>query len=168
MDTIYLNDEVLASIRRIVRAIDLQSRQLVRRHGLTGPQTLLLRELSQPGEAGTTTVGRLAERMNLSQATVTDILKRLEQRGLVRRARSDTDKRYVEVSLTDAARQLLQAAPPILQETFLERFHALQDWEKLQMIATLHRIADMMDVRDAAPAVPAPAVVTPLDAVSRN
>lgn len=140
-----LAGRVLASLRRIVRAIDLQSRQLVRSHGLTGPQALLLSELSQTGGA---TVGRLADSVSLSQATVTDILKRLEQRGLVVRTRSDTDKRCVQVRLTPVAEQLLQAAPPVLQEKFLKAFHALRDWEQLQLIASLQRVADMMNAQD--------------------
>lgn len=141
-----LSGLVLASLRRIVRAIDLQSRQLVRSHGLTGPQALLLGELY---ETGGTTVGRLAGRVSLSQATVTDILKRLEQKGLVVRSRSSTDKRCVQVCLTSHARELMQAAPPVLQEKFLCAFNALEDWEQHQLIASLQRVADMMDVRYA-------------------
>lgn len=139
-----LSGLLLASLRRIVRAIDLQSRQLVRSHGLTGPQALLLGELFQTGG---TTVGRLAQRVSLSQATVTDILKRLEQKGLVSRSRSSTDKRCVQVCLTPAAKELMQAAPPVLQEKFLHAFNALREWEQHQLIASLQRVADMMDVR---------------------
>lgn len=135
---------VLASLRRIVRAIDLQSRQLVRSHGLTGPQALLLSELFQTGG---TTVGRLAERVSLSQGTVTDILKRLEQKQLVIRSRSSTDKRCVQVGLTPAAREFMQATPPVLQQKFLCAFSTLQEWEQHQLIASLQRVADMMDVR---------------------
>jgi DNA-binding MarR family transcriptional regulator len=148
MNTNDLSESVLNPLRRIVRAIDLQSRQLVRRHGLTGPQNMLLRELAQTGAV---TVGRLAERISLSQATVTDILNRLEQRGLVLRMRSTDDKRCVQVSLTRAAEQLLQAAPPVLQEQFLDRFHALEPWEQHQIVAVLQRVAGMMDIRNVEP-----------------
>jgi hypothetical protein len=48
-------------------------------HGLAGPQALILKAL----QAGSLSAGELAARVNLSQATVTDILNRLEQRGLV-------------------------------------------------------------------------------------
>ncbi len=160
MNTKQLPGLVLASLRRIVRAIDLQSRQLVRSHGLTGPQALLLGELFQTDG---TTVGRLAGRVSLSQATVTDILKRLEQKGLVIRRRSSTDKRCVQVCLTPAARDLMQAAPPVLQEKFLCAFNALQEWEQHQLIASLQRVADMMDVRyvDATAGVLRTATATP-------
>ena len=80
-----LCDEVLISLRRIVRAIELQSRQLVRSHGLTGPQILILKTLMQSSE---TTVGQLAEQVSLSKPTVTDILNRLEKYGMVQRLRS--------------------------------------------------------------------------------
>jgi DNA-binding MarR family transcriptional regulator len=145
-----LSEEVLTALRRIVRAIDLHSRQLVRRTGLTGPQTLLLKALVERGEC---TVTELADRMNLSQATVTDILNRLERRGLLRRERSIRDRRCVRVLPTAKARKLIESSPPLLQDTFLAGFQALQDWEQMQLLASLQRIADMMHARglDASP-----------------
>jgi DNA-binding MarR family transcriptional regulator len=140
-----LCDDVLVALRRIMRAIDLQSRKLVRSTGLTGPQLLILKELMQENNS---TVTRLAERISLSQATVTDILKRLESRKLITRNRSKKDKRCVEVALTDLARELVEQAPPLLQEKFVERFTGLKTWEKSQLLASLGCIADMMDAKD--------------------
>ena len=148
------------ALRRITRAIDLHSRRLVQSHGLTGPQTLLLRSLLNDGE---TSVGDLAQRISLSQATVTDILNRLEKRGLVRRVKSETDRRRVYVEATTACDRLLENSPPLLQERFAERFDALEEWEQMLMLSTLQRIAVMMDVRDL-PLSPVltPGPVTPL------
>lgn len=150
MDSEKLCDEVIMAIRRIVRAIDLQSRDLVRRSGLTGPQILLLKELIALKES---TVTQLAGRINLSQATVTDILNRLEKKGLVERYRSDVDKRCVCICVTDAARDLMKSSPPLLQEKFVENFLSLKDWEQYQLLAALQQIAFMMDAKniDASP-----------------
>ncbi len=145
MNSKSLCDDVLVSIRRIMRAIDLQSRQLVRSTGLTGPQLLLLKELIQAGDS---TVTSLAERVSLSQATVTDILKRLESRKLITRTRLQTDKRCVEVSVTNLAKELVEQSPPLLQEKFVEQFTNLKSWEQHQLLSSLKQVAYMMDAKD--------------------
>jgi len=138
-------EQVLMALRRITRAIDLHSRRLLQSHGLTGPQALLLKSLLDGGE---TSVGSLAQRISLSQATVTDILNRLEKRGLVRRVRSEVDRRRVYVEATAECNRLLENSPPLLQEQFAERFDALEEWEQTLMLSTLQRVAVMMDVRN--------------------
>jgi len=157
-------EQVLVALRRVTRAIDLHSRQLVQTHGLTGPQALLLKELLRGEE---TSVGELAQRVSLSQATVTDILNRLEKRGLIARQRSSLDKRRVLVRYTEKAAQLLESSPPLLQERFAARFDALQDWEQTLLLSSLQRIAAMMDATDldAAPMLASGPVAAPAEAV---
>jgi len=154
------DDEVLITLRRIVRAIDLHSRQLVQRHGITGPQTLILKSVLQ---AKSVCVGELAKRVSLSQATVTDILDRLEKRGLIRRSRCSTDKRKVLVRTTAQARQVLRDSPPLLQETFMQQFKKLNDWEQTLILSSLQRVAWMMDAKelDAAPVLSAGPLTPP-------
>lgn len=145
-----VEDEILRAIRRIIRAVDLHSRVLAQTHGLTGPQALILKELSR---LEATSVGQLAQQVSLSPATVTDVLARLERRGLVRRTRSDADRRKVHVSATDAAFQLLQTGPSLLQERFLAQLDELEEWERTLMLSTLQRLATMMaaEAIEAAP-----------------
>jgi DNA-binding MarR family transcriptional regulator len=141
-DSVPLTDQLLAALRRVSRAVDLHSRQLAREYGLTGPQALVLRELAAKGRL---TVGELARDISLSQATVTDILNRLERRALVIRARSTRDRRRVLVVATDQARELVRTAPPLFQERFLEEFQALEPWEQMYLVSALERIAGMME-----------------------
>jgi DNA-binding MarR family transcriptional regulator len=139
-----IGDQVIIALRRVIRAVDLHSRTLVETHGLTGPQALILKAL----QAGSVSAGELAARVSLSQATVTDILNRLEQRGLVKRVRDLEDRRRVLVEATGAALALMERSPPLLQERFVQRFNSLQDWEQTQLLASLQRIAAMMDAED--------------------
>lgn len=145
-----LCEDVLIALRQIVRAIDLHSKKLVQQHGVTGPQMVVLRKLT---EAAPLAVGELARQSNLSQATVTDILARLERRGLVSRMRSDTDKRRVLVTITPEGTEVLQSAPPLLQDSFVTSFKRLPSWEQTAMVATIQRMAAMMNAEhlDAAP-----------------
>jgi len=137
-------DQILTALRRVIRAVDLHSRRLVESHGLTGPQALLLKAVGNESLSA----GTLAERVSLSQGTVTDILNRLEQRGLVTRVRSDTDRRRVMVELSPAGRDCLASSPPLLQDRFASRFEELESWEQTQLLASLQRIAAMMDAGD--------------------
>lgn len=143
-------DEVLVALRKIIRATDLHSKYLSKNTGLTAPQMLLLQTLRNRGEE---TVGGLAKEMNLSQATVTTILDRLEKKSLVIRERSTSDRRKVLVYLTESAVDILKDAPIPLQAQFTRQFNDLQDWEQLMITSSLSRIAQMMDAQhiDAAP-----------------
>lgn len=106
-----LTDRIVITLRRIIRAVDLHSRALARRSGLTGPQALILREAVRAGEAS---VGDLARAVSLSQATVTDVIARLEARGVLVRRRASADKRRVLVAATPAGRRLSAEVPSLL------------------------------------------------------
>ena len=148
-DTSYLQ-QVLVSLRRIIRATDLQSKRLVRECGLTLPQVMVLRAIDALGDV---TVRCISEHVSLSQATVTTILDRLESRGLVERVRSRTDKRVVNARLTEQGQDTLRSAPALLHEQFIERFEALAPGEQTQVLSALQRVARMMEAQeiDASP-----------------
>ena len=145
-----IEDHIVAAIRRIIRAIDLHSRQLLESHRLTGPQIATMRAV-QKLDGPTTSA--LARAVHLSQPTVSGILNRLERSGLVRRERSTGDRRSVVVRLSEAGERVLDEAPSLLQERFREKLGRLEDWEHHWMLAALERIASMMDAEaiDAAP-----------------
>lgn len=157
----------MAALRRIMRAVDLHSRQLFEEHGLTGPQLATLRAIA---EAGRLSPAAIAERVHLSRPTVTGIASRLFERGLVGRTSSPEDRRSVELSLTDRGRSVLERAPSLLQERFRRRLGTLQEWEHLQLLSTLQRIASMMDAteRDPAPPGAAPASDPTLNEMLRS
>ena len=145
-----LTDEVLVSLRRIIRANDLHSRKLGRETGLTTPQLVVMRAILDADEP---TVSEISRQVSLSQATVTNILNRLESQKLVHRQRSEADRRRVHLTVTAAGRKLLAGAPKPLQEGFIVRFNQLADWEQHLIVSSLARVAAMMDAEglDAAP-----------------
>jgi DNA-binding MarR family transcriptional regulator len=142
MSTQDLRDEVIRTIRRIIRAIDLQSKRLVKNYGLTGPQLLIIKKLHASGGM---TVSELAREINVSQSTVTSILDRLERYGYVVRSRSDADRRRVIVNISDSGNKILSENPSLLHESFLSRFEKLTDWEQTALLSSLQRVASMMD-----------------------
>ena len=137
-------NEVLISIRRIIQSIDLHSRYLVRHFGLTVPQLIILQEVSNKKEMS---VNEIAKAVSLGQPTVTGILERLENRGLITRRRSQSDKRKTYISVTVACNQLLKKAPPPMQEHFIDAFTSLHDWEQSMILSSLQRIVTLMDAK---------------------
>lgn len=145
-----IGDDVLIAIRRIIQSIDIHSRYLVREFGLTGPQLIILQEISRLGESSITEISKA---VSIGQATVTGILERLEKRDLISRRRSNSDKRKVLIKITKSCEELLNEAPPPLQIHFINRFNNLQDWEQSMILSSLQRIVAMMDAKtiDVAP-----------------
>lgn len=159
-------EQVLVSLRRVIRATDLHSKHLAKISGLTAPQILLLQAIRKLEGAP---VGQLAKEVSLSQATVTSILDRLEKKGHIGRERSVVDKRKVHVHLTEHGIEILNDAPQPLQAEFSNLFNDLQEWEQTMIIAALQRVAYMMDAEhiDASPVLDIGALDRSLESASR-
>jgi DNA-binding MarR family transcriptional regulator len=142
--------EMLISLRKINQAISLHSKNLNKRFGLTGPQLVILNEIARHESI---TVTQLARSISLSQATVTDILNRLGRKGLVERTRDTIDRRRVLIRITPQCNGILSQAPPALQDTFVDQYTGLPEWEQLMILSALKRIVDLMSAEkiDAAP-----------------
>jgi DNA-binding MarR family transcriptional regulator len=152
-----ITNQVLIAIRKIIQSIAINSRSLVKRVGLTGPQLMILQEVAHAGEVS---AGEVAKAISLSQGTVTGILERMEKRELVTRQRSDSDRRRVLVQATETGKLLLETAPPLMQEAFVERFSSLHDWEQTMILSSLQRLVAIMDANtiSAAPILAAGAL----------
>lgn len=150
LDKLEKHEEVLVAIRQIIRAIDLHSKQLSKHAGLTGPQLILMRSIDTLGQV---TIRELSKNTNMSQATATTILDRLERNGYVTRVRSESDKRKVHAYLTDQGREILAKAPQPLQDNFVERFQKLDEWEQTLLLSSVQRLSAMMNAEkmDVAP-----------------
>ncbi|ADN75429.1 transcriptional regulator, MarR family [Ferrimonas balearica DSM 9799] len=144
------HEQLLISLRKVIRAIDLHSRKLNKESGLTGPQLVVMQKIAQLDGP---IARQVAAEVNLSPATVTSIIDRLESRGLVKRIRDEADKRRVHLSLSEEGQRLMASAPQPLQEHFIQRYQALEEWEQSLLLSSVERIASMMDAEelDAAP-----------------
>ena len=149
-DSLTIEDEIVAALRRIIRGVDLHSRHLVHKVGLTWPQLATLRAAERLGECS---IGALARSIHVGQPTLTGIVQRLERAGYVERSRHEQDGRSVKVTITAAGQDLLKDAPSLLQDRFHAELAKLKDWERSLTLASLQRIAEMMEVQalDASP-----------------
>ena len=148
------NDEqcrnLLIALRKMIQAIDRHSSNLKKKFGLTGPQLILLQSISAHDKISVT---QLSKNVSLSQATVTDITKRLESRNYITRTRDIDDKRKTNIALTENGKAILDTVPPLLQEQFTERFSKLENWEQLMIESSFERVVSMMSAEniDASP-----------------
>jgi len=135
----------LVALRRILRVTELNARKLARHSELTASQILLMRYVAQQEQALPSAIAKAIE---LKQATITVLLNKLEESGLVSRNRDTADRRRVWVSLTDAGHKVLEQSPDLLQSRFELGFDRLEDWEQLMIITALERIAALLDAKD--------------------
>jgi DNA-binding MarR family transcriptional regulator len=91
------------------------------------------------------TAGSLAKRAELSPGAMTAMLDQLEETGVIARRRSDTDRRQVIVTLTDAGREVV-AAKRARWERYWHEGLAAHSEEELQAAArVMSTIAGMLD-----------------------
>lgn len=115
------------------------------------------------GTDGSSTPKSLATKMRVTQATVTTLVDKLVKAGMVQRVPSQLDRRQTNVMITEAGRATLADAPDALQQRYVSAFSELADWEQAQLVASLERVADMLDARDidASPVLAVGAIHTP-------
>ena len=104
-------------------------------------------------ERGSATPKALATQMGVSQATVSALVDKLVAQGLVERVPSREDRRQTNVTVTEDGHARMERAPDALQQRYVRKFLEMADWEQAQLVATLERVADMLDARglDASP-----------------
>jgi DNA-binding MarR family transcriptional regulator len=97
----------IAEFRAALRRFERHVERAARRQGLTPQRFALLLQIE--GAAGDLRVGELAERMQLTPNTATELIIRAEEAQLVRRASSAADARVVHLEATAEGRRRLYA-----------------------------------------------------------
>ncbi len=138
-DTVPLDGQLCFTLYGTTLAINRTYKPMLDELGLTYPQYLVLSVL---WEADGQTIGGIAERLDLEPSTVTPLVKRLEQAGLVTRERNPADARQVRARLT-AAGAALQARTGCLTEALLER-SGLTVAEIIDLNAKVQRVRDAL------------------------
>jgi DNA-binding MarR family transcriptional regulator len=112
-----------SELRRFLQRSDVAAADV----GLTPQRYDLLLQL-KASPAGYSTVTELGRRLHLRQTAVTELVKRAEEAGLVRRRRSDSDRRVFLLELTeDGDRRVTRAFHALRRdrEAFAEAFDTL-------------------------------------------
>jgi DNA-binding MarR family transcriptional regulator len=110
-----LDKQLCFPLYAAARAIMQAYQPLLAKLGLTYPQYLVMMVLWEEDGVSVKTLG---EKLYLDSGTLTPLLKRLEEAGLVRRARTPQDERVVELFLTVEGRRMKKRAEEIPQDLF--------------------------------------------------
>src|SRR5262245_38391350 len=107
---------VLDSLRRIVRSFRVAARRVRGGLGISAPQLFVLHQLA---ESDASSIDELAARTLTHQSSVSVVVARLAERGLVIRRTARDDARRTEIALSTAGRAMLRRAPERLQAHLL-------------------------------------------------
>ncbi|PJJ54355.1 DNA-binding MarR family transcriptional regulator [Mumia flava] len=135
-----LDQQLCFALYSASRAMTASYRPLLAELGITYPQYLVMLVV---WEQERLSVGDLGERLRLDSGTLSPLLKRLESAGLVRRERSASDERVVDVVLTDDGRALEQRARDVPRQAYLATGLSLD--ESADLRDAVRRLADSLD-----------------------
>jgi MarR family 2-MHQ and catechol resistance regulon transcriptional repressor len=121
-----------AAIRRRLSA-DLE------REGLSAPGFAVLALLREAG--GEMELRALRLRLGTSKASATEVVNTLVARGLVTRARLESDRRAVAVTATETGAEIVERLYPEHAGRIADSFAALDDYEKRQLAKLCSKLA---------------------------
>ncbi len=133
--------QALDAFRRIVHALRLSARRAERELGLSGAQLFVLQQL---GEQPADSVNELAERTHTHQSSVSVVVRRLVERGLVVRAAAPDDGRRVQVGLSSRGRSVLRRTRPVAQLALIQGIGRLRPLQRRRLVALLRRLVSEM------------------------
>jgi len=140
-----LDQQICFKLYAASRAVIRGYKPMLDALGLTYPQYLAMMVLWewQASDPGQPTVKALGQRLMLDSGTLTPLLKRLEQLGLVRRQRAVRDEREVHLGLTEAGLALRGQVPPVQQ-----RLHCMADVDAGELIELRERLDRLLHLLD--------------------
>lgn len=138
--------EVLQQLRILFRSIQAHSRWVEKQCGVSAAQLWALWELNAaPGLR----VSDLSRVMSVHQSTASNLLDKLEEKGLIRRERSGSDQRVVRLYLTEAGETVLSMAPELGQGAIMGALVKLPDRTLKDLSSGLTRLIAAMSISDA-------------------
>jgi len=134
--------DIVGSIRRLVRAVYLDSQKMKREFGMTGPQSGVLRLLLKNGSMSSADLSRL---MYVTPSNITGIIDRLEKKGLVERVRRERDRRVTLLVLTAAGKELSEGIPDAIEKKLINQLSDLEN-EHVQILAmAMNQVLNLID-----------------------
>jgi len=146
--------DILIKVRRIIRSINLESKRVQKDFGVSIPQILCLEFLkSSPDYQATQRAIR--DHLSLNSSTVTGIISRLENHGLLARLPKSGDKRVTRITLTSAGDELLKKTPDLFQKRLADKLERLPHEELTKMSDALDLLTQMLEIEetDEAPVI---------------
>lgn len=136
------------SIRRVLRALRIAARDTLATAGVSAAQLFVLSALVDGEEAS---LSDLAERTMTDRTSVTAVVDRLVQGGLVTKGTSDEDRRRASIRITPKGRTVLRGAPRPPTALLVEALERVEPAELKRLERGLRALTRAMDI-DGEPA----------------
>jgi len=128
-------------LRPILVRLGRELRKETTHLGVTGGQVTLLYLISQNPGIG---VGALAERERIATPTASGLVDRLERAQLIKRVRSETDRRRVGLTITPAGRRKLVAVRARRTVWLAERLSLLEPSQRAAVAAAVEPLRNLL------------------------
>lgn len=140
-----LSVSVLKQFRLIFGSVRSHFREVEQRCGVSGSQLWILHEVARYPGIG---VSDLATRLSIHQSTCSQLVDKLEGRGMLVKARRADDQRRVGLQLGDPAVAVLASAPGPVEGILPQALHGLPDETLLQLHTGLAEVIAQLSKRD--------------------
>jgi len=140
--------DIIDDIRRVFQVLVDQSRSVEIETGLTGPQLWVVKLLE---ETSPMKVSDLARRTYLHPATMVGLLDRLEAKNLVKRTRSEKDRRVVHIDLTEQGQELVKNSPEVVQNLLVKGLEPLAEQKLKKISEGLDQIVHILGAKEVPP-----------------
>jgi DNA-binding MarR family transcriptional regulator len=141
----YGKKEIIYSIRRLMQGSERYTKEINKKYNVSAAQVNCLLALQ---EYGPLPPSQIAKMILVNSSTVTGIIDRLEQKGLVERQRISQDRRVITVQLTESGKRLAENAPPPIQQKIIDGLRKLTQQEIEHIVNALNMLTNMLDVQD--------------------
>lgn len=155
--------KLMTGIRKIVRAINLESKRVQKELDISIPQLLTLKHLQDCVDYKST-MKEIKGFLSLNASTVTGIVARLEQKGLIARLPDPKDKRSTPIILTSKGNDLLVRSNESLHERISKNLELIEDDEFSKIINSLETLIDLFNIQD----VDASPIITGQATIEKN
>ncbi|HKK89525.1 MAG TPA: MarR family transcriptional regulator [Saprospiraceae bacterium] len=139
--------DILIKLRKVIRSINLESKKIEKKYGISIPQLLVLQFLSKQQDFKAKS-SDIKSFIHLNASTVSGIIRRLEGKGLVARLPAPLDRRATFITLTAKGAQLLEESPTTLQEKLSNRLFKLEETQKRELYENIDLLVALMEVED--------------------
>ena len=139
--------EILVKLRKIIRSINLESKKIEKELGISIPQLLVLKYLSDQNDYRAFAKD-IKGYINLNASTVSGIISRLGSKGLIAKMPKPNDKRATYIILTAKGADVLHKSPPTFQEKVSKRLKKLTQEQIEELDRNIELLTLIMDVED--------------------
>ncbi len=128
-------------IRQMQRSLGWLSKNDAACCGITLAQCHALLEI---GGSGGITMIDLASALNLDTSTISRTIDNMVRDGLVERKANPDDRRYVDISLTDAGQKIFDDINSTFDQFYTDIFHSIPAEKHRQVIESINLLADAL------------------------